>query len=740
MSLVKRTYPVTGMSCAGCSANVERMLKKQKGVSNVSVNIANHTAWVEFDPDLVLPKTLQQSVQSIGFNLLIDKDQSTTAQNQPPNSSLGNLRSRLLYSAILTLPVFILGMFFMNWTYTPFISLLLSTPVIFWFGRGFFLNAWKQAQNFMANMDTLVALSTGVAYFLSVFNTFYPEFWLKRGLEPHLYYESASVIITFILLGKLLEDRAKGKVASSIRELMGLQPKTVTLVQDGNLVEINISHIHKGQVVLVKPGERVPVDGIVVQGVSWVDESTITGEPLPVDKNVGDKVFAGTANQKGLLQVRAEKVGAETLLNRIVRMVEEAQASKAPVQRLADRIASIFVPSVILIALLSLFLWILLGGEKGVIHGILAFATVLVIACPCALGLATPTAMMVGIGKGAEMNMLIKDAQSLELLHKVDTVILDKTGTITEGRPTIVNELWFVSELNQPRLSTILFSIERLTLHPLGEAVASFLKDKGVQNIDVSDFEEKAGFGLRAKVDGTVYLVGNEKMVAEIGVPINDDLLLILSQWKAEGKTCVFFSNDKEVLAVFALSDRVKRNSREAVETLKSFGVEPIMLTGDSAGTANYIANLVGITRFESSLLPHEKAEYIEELQAQGKVVAMVGDGVNDSHALAQADISIAMGKGSDIAMDVARITLITSDLSLIASAIKLSRLTMQTVKQNLFWAFIYNIIGIPLAAGVLYSVIGFQFDPMIAGIAMALSSVSVVTNSLRIKKVKLSK
>ena len=737
MKTEKHIYPVTGMSCAGCSSSVESMLKSHEGVADAGVNLANQTAWVSFDPKLTSPKALQQAIRSVGYDLLIDNEHNLMATEKIRQQESARMRARTIWAGILTLPVFTLGMFFMHWDYSPIISLVLSIPIIFWFGRGFFINAWKQAAHFKANMDTLVALSTGIAFIFSVFNTFNPNFLLNRGIEPHVYFESASVIITFILLGKWLEERAKGKTSSSIRKLMGLQPSTVTVIENNNLREINISDLQIGQLVLVKPGGRVPVDGVVTEGVSFIDESTITGEPLPVEKLKGDKVYAGTANQKGSLTILAEQVGSETVLSRIVKMVEEAQGSKAPVQKLADKVAGIFVPIVMAIALTSFGVWAVFGGSQGVVLGIVALVTVLAIACPCALGLATPTAIMVGMGKGAEKNILIKDAQSLETAHKLSTIVLDKTGTITEGKPAVTHIQWYIDDPSN-HFKTILLSIERQSEHPLAEAIVNHLLDDNTQNMAVDRFEAHAGMGVMATINNEEFFVGNSKLLDKFNIHVSQHIANEVKLWSEKGQTAMHFANRQGVIALISIADKVKESSVVAIERLKALGVEPIMLTGDNEQTAMIVANQVGISHFKASLLPHEKAEFIERLQAQGKVVGMVGDGINDSHALALADVSIAMGKGSDIAMDVAKITLITSDLTHIATAIRLSKLTMRTVRQNLFWAFIYNIVGIPLAAGILYPFIGFQFDPMIAGMAMALSSVSVVSNSLRLRTVKL--
>lgn len=736
MKTEKHIYPVTGMSCAGCSASVESMLKSQEGVADVGVNLANQTTWVVFDPQQIKPQQLQQVIRSIGYDLLIDQEGKSEETDKIRNRESAIMLNRMIWAAILTLPVFVMGMFFMRWQYTPILSLIHSTPIIFWFGRGFFINAYKQLTHFKANMDTLVALSTGIAYFFSLFNTFYPEFWLSRGLEPHVYFESASVIITFILLGKWLEERAKGKTSSSIRKLMGLQPNTVIVVDGDKLSEVKISELIKGQIVLVKPGGRIPVDGEVVDGSSFVDESTITGEPLPAEKTLGSKVYAGTSNQKGSMKVKAQQVGSETLLSRIVQMVEEAQGSKAPVQKLADKVAGIFVPVVMGIAVLSFVAWFILGGEQGTVHGILALVTVLAVACPCALGLATPTAIMVGVGKGAENNILIKDAQSLEIAHRLNTVVLDKTGTITEGKPSVTDEYWNPKTENKDEYKSILIAIENQSEHPLAQAITTHLASAKSELVNIANFEAIAGRGVKASINGKDYYVGNEELIIQKNVAMADDAKAQIDRWETEGKTCILLADSNQLIAAFAITDKIKETSKRAIQSLLDMGIEPIMLTGDNEGSARIVANKVGIKNYSASMLPADKAKRVEQLQKNGQIVGMVGDGINDSHALAQADISIAMGKGSDIAMDVAKITLMSSDLNQIPSAIKLSKLTMRTVRQNLFWAFIYNIIGIPLATGILYPIIGFQFDPMIAGMAMALSSVSVVSNSLRLRKI----
>ncbi len=743
-TFVKESFPVTGMSCAGCASGVESILRKLPGVNEVSVNFANTTAVVDFDHDKLTANELRNALQAVGYDLIVDVEDPAAAQEEVKQREYAEIKERTIWSAILTLPVFTIGMFFMDWPPGRWISLGLASVVLFWFGRHFFVGAWKQARHGRANMDTLVALSTGIAFLFSLFNTLYPEFWLDRGLEPHVYYEAATVIITFVSLGKLLEERAKSNTSSAIKKLIGLQPKTVKAIVDGKEVDMAIAEVAVGQLLLVRPGEKIPVDGRVRDGSSFVDESMITGEPVPVRKAEGEAVFAGTVNQKGSFRFEAEKVGGATLLAQIIKMVRQAQGSKAPVQKLVDKIAGIFVPVVLGIAVLTFSGWMLLGGEDAFTHALLTSVAVLVIACPCALGLATPTAIMVGIGKGAENNILIKDAESLELSHRVDAIVLDKTGTITEGRPTVTGEFWTTGPgsrrragANQP-LKSIVLAAETRSEHPLAGAVTSWLREAGTQPVELTDFTSITGRGISAAAEGITYYIGNERLMEEHGLTADADTRDRARELREAANTVIYVADESTVLGIIAIADRIKERSRSAIATLRERGIDVYMLTGDNEQTAAAVAKEVGLKDYRAEVLPADKAAFVERLQAQGRVVAMVGDGINDSHALAQADVSIAMGKGSDIAMDVAKMTLITSDLSAIPRALRLSKLTVRGIRQNLFWAFIYNLIGIPIAAGLLYPINGFLLDPMIAGGAMALSSVSVVANSLRLRSAKL--
>lgn len=731
VTTAKGTFPVLEMTCASCAGSAENIVKYQPGVVSASVNYGTGNLVVEYLPNMTNPYKLQKAVQGAGYDLLIEEDSSQQESLEAIHEKrFKKLKSKTTWAVILSLPVFLIGMFFMDMPYGNEIMWAFSTPVVLWLGRDFFINAWKQAKHRSANMDTLVALSTGIAYLFSVFNMLFADFWLQRGLEAHVYFEAAAVIIAFILLGKLLEEKAKGSTSTAIKKLMGLQPKTVTVIQpDRAELQTAIEDVRVGDIILVKPGEKIAVDGMVISGNSYVDESMLSGEPVPVSKTENENVFAGTINQKGSLQFKAQKVGKETMLAQIIKMVQDAQGSKAPVQKLVDKIAGIFVPVVIGIAILTFILWIILGGESGLVHGLLAAVTVLVIACPCALGLATPTAIMVGVGKGAENGILIKDAESLERSKNVDAIILDKTGTITEGRPEVTDIQW-LNDDDTP--ASILMSIEKQSEHPLAEAVVKHLAE--VLTTELSNFESITGKGVQADHNNETYYIGNKKLLAENNITIPETLQRHADRWSEQTKTVIWFSDGKQVLSVIAISDQIKETSVQAIKELQEMGIDLYMLTGDNEATAEAIANQTGIKHYRAEVLPKQKAEFVKELQRQGKVVAMVGDGINDSTALATADVSIAMGKGSDIAMDVAKMTIISSDLTKIEQAIRLSKQTVSTIKQNLFWAFIYNVIGIPIAAGILYPINGFLLNPMIAGAAMALSSVSVVSNSLRLK------
>ena len=725
----KETFPVLGMSCASCAARVDKTLNGQPGVQEASVNYAAATAQVVYDADECSPLVLKAAVQQAGYDLLVETENDITDEAEKAHAArYESLKKRTLWAIVLAVPIMVLSMAFMHVGWVNYVVWLLSTPVVFVLGRGFFVSAWKQLKHGTCNMDTLVALSTGIAYLFSLFNLFFPQFWLARGVEPHVYFEASSVIIAFILLGRLLEERAKRNTSAAIRKLMGLQPKTVTVwTSEGERI-LPITAIRQGDTVVVKPGERIAVDGVVSEGQSYVDESMLSGEPVPVRKQKDSKVYAGTINQKGAFRFVADKIGQDTLLAQIIRMVQDAQGSKAPVQKLVDKIAAVFVPTIIIVALVAFVAWNLLAAENGFTHGLLAMVTVLIIACPCALGLATPTALMVGIGKGAENGILIKDAESLEVARKVDTVVLDKTGTLTEGHPQVTDAIWLEEEAKH-----ILYSLEKSSEHPLAEAVVKYLKN--IPGREVKDFGVLSGKGVEGYIEGKKYYAGNLTLLQEKGIVLGEVLKKKAESWTSEAKTVIALADEQKALGVLAITDRLKPTTVQAIEELHKQGIEVWMLTGDQPEAAREVAKQVGIAHYQAGVLPQEKATFVQTLQAKGKKVAMVGDGINDSAALAQADLSIAMGQGSDIAMDTAMVTILSSDLVKISETIRLSQLTVRTIQQNLFWAFFYNLIGVPIAAGVLYPINGFLLNPMIGGAAMAFSSVSVVTNSLRLRR-----
>jgi len=723
------------MSCASCAARVDKTLNGQPGVQEASVNYASAMAQVTYDADVCSPSVLKAVVQHAGYDLLIDSSEDASDEAEKAHvARYESLKKRTLWAIGLAVPIMVLSMTFMHVQWVNYVVWLLATPVVFVLGRGFFISAWRQLKHGTCNMDTLVALSTGIAYVFSLFNLFLPEFWLSRGIEPHVYFEASSVIIAFILLGRLLEERAKRNTSSAIRKLMGLQPKTVTVwTPDGERI-LPISSIRQGNTVIVKPGERIAVDGVVSEGRSYVDESMLSGEPIPVRKQKDSKVYAGTINQKGAFRFVADKIGQDTLLAQIIRMVQDAQGSKAPVQKLVDKIASIFVPAIILIALVSFVAWMVLAPENGFTHGILALVTVLIIACPCALGLATPTALMVGIGKGAEHGILIKNAESLEVARQIDTVVLDKTGTLTEGHPQVTDAVWAGEEALS---KAILFSLEKNSEHPLAESVKAFLKN--VKAIEVNRFDVLDGRGIEGFIEGKKYYAGSLTLLEEKGIRMDLSMQEKAEKWMKEAKTVIALADEEQALGVLAITDQLKPTSAQAIEELHRQGIDVWMLTGDQPEAAREVAEQAGITHYKAGVLPQEKAAFIRELQSKGKKVAMVGDGINDSAALAQADLSIAMGQGTDIAMDTSMVTILSSDLVKISETIRLSQLTVRTIRQNLFWAFFYNLIGVPIAAGVLYPINGFLLNPMIGGAAMAFSSVSVVTNSLRLRRKSIS-
>lgn len=740
MAQVKRSFPVTGMTCASCVLQVEKALLAEPGVEGVTVNLATNTAQVVGVEAALDGQRLQRAVRNAGYDLLItEPGKAAIEAERIQEHRLADLRRRLWTSVVLSTPLVVIAMFLMHEPWANWAMWSLSTPVVLVLGWPFFEQAWQQARHLRANMDTLVAVSTGVAYAFSVFNVLLPSFWTARSLEPHVYFETAAVVITFILLGKYLEERAKAGTSGAIKKLMGLRPSSVLREEPEGSKEVPIAEVNVDDVLIVRPGESIAVDGVVISGESHVDESMISGEAIPVAKSAGAKVLAGTINQAGAFRMRAQQVGAGTLLAQIVRAVQEAQGSKAPVQLLVDKVAAVFVPVVIVIALVSALLWWTLGGEHAFTQGLLALVTVLVIACPCALGLATPTAIMAGMGKGAENGILIKDAESLERARRITAIVLDKTGTITEGHPQVVEAVG----LDDVRAKRALRAIGSRSKHPLALCIVGYVQ-RQASDIAYGDdpivdhFEELVGKGGKADIDGSTCLMGNRRLLEEHGVAIKGEWSEREKRWQEAAHTMVWLAVAGHVCAAIAISDRIKPSAAAAIARLKRAGIKVYMQTGDARRTAQVVADAVGIDQFRSEVLPKDKAAFVVGLQQQGQVVAMVGDGINDSEALAKADVSVAMGRGSDIAMDVARMTLITDDLNALPRAIELSRRTVSVIRQNLFWAFIYNIIGIPIAAGVLYPLNGFLLNPMLAGAAMAMSSVSVVSNSLRLRWAKL--
>lgn len=730
VSIAKETIPVLNMSCASCASSVSNVLNNQLGVLQADVNFATANVQLQYINDITNTSVLKSALENVGFDLLLQKNDEA----QEELATLKKQRYKILqlktfWSIIFAFPLMVIGMFFMDMPYANYIMWILSTPVI-WLGRGFYKNAFLQAKHLNANMDTLVAISTAIAYLFSIFNTLFPSYWHQKGMHAHVYFEAAAVVIAFILLGKLLEEKAKNNTSAALNKLIGLQPKTVNKqMTDGSIVEINIQDVLLNDIIVVKPGDKIAVDGILIQGSSYVDESMLTGEPIPVYKEMNTMVYAGTINQNGSFLCKATQIGSQTLLSQIIKSVQDAQGSKAPVQKMVDKIAEVFVPIVIGIAIITFIVWNVFGGENAFNYGLNTMITVLVIACPCALGLATPTAIMVGVGKAASNGILIKDAESLELAQKTTVVVLDKTGTITEGKPTVTDAMWLHQE---EETTAILVAIEKLSSHPLANAIVKFLPTS--EPLAIKNFENIAGMGASATLNQTNYYVGNLQLIQNHAIQIPQAINLTYQEWLKESKTVVWFANEKTVLAIFALNDVVKSTSKQAIKQLQKNGIEVHMLTGDHEQSALLVCKQVGIQHYKAGVLPHEKLAYIKQLQDKGNIVAMVGDGINDSSALAQANVSIAMGKGSDIAMDVAKMTIISSDLTKISTAINISKATVNTIQQNLFWAFIYNILGIPIAAGILFPINGFLLNPMIAGAAMAFSSVSVVSNSLRLK------
>lgn len=726
-------FAVKGMTCAACVAAVEKALRSLDGVMNVTVNLASEKASVEYIPTLVSFTDFKRVIAEAGYNAEEITEEYVDRERESREREFNELKKRFIISACLTLPVILGSIINIPILSSWFILFLISTPVQFWAGMRFHRAAWSALKHRTTNMNTLISIGTFAAYIYSVIATFSPSLFERGGLTPDVYYDTSATIITLILLGRLLEAKAKGRTSEAIKRLMRLQPKTARVLRDGQEKEVLIEEVTPGETVIVRPGERIPVDGEIIEGFSTVDESMLTGESLPLEKSVGDTVFGGTINKAGSFRLRAAKVGRDTALGQIIRLVEEAQGSKAPIQRLADKVASVFVPSVISIALATFMIWFFLGPERSFTLSLMNFIAVLIIACPCALGLATPTAIMVGTGRGAERGILIRDAEALEIAHKVQCIVLDKTGTITKGEPE-VTDVYVSDELNEKEVLLMAASAERYSEHPLGDAIVREALKRGIELKEAINFTSIPGGGVKAIVTDRHIFIGNQKLLEAEGVDIKG-FIPVSERFSEEAKTPVFVAIDGKINAVIAIADTIKEGSIQAIRELKDMGIEVTMLTGDHRKTAQAIANITGVERVFSEVLPHQKVEVVRSLKKEGKVTAMVGDGINDAPALTEADIGIAIGTGTDIAMEASDITLIKGDLRGVVEAIKLSKQTMKTIKQNLFWAFFYNVIGIPIAAGLLYPFGGPLLNPMIASAAMAFSSVSVVTNSLRLRK-----
>lgn len=740
------TLKLRGMSCASCASNIENAIRLVPGVEACSVNFGAEQASVTYNSKRTSIADIQSAVDNAGYsaqpmqdNVLAPEDDSEKHSRQAENRDLtrkvwvsGIISTGLVISSLPAMTGLQIPLIPM-WLHHPWLQLILTSPVLFWAGRSFFVNAWKSLKRHTATMDTLVALGTGVAFLYSLFPTFFPQWFITQGIQPDVYFEAASVIITLILLGKLLENRAKGQTSEAIRKLIGLQAKTARVIRNGKEIDIPIAEVILNDIILVRPGEKLPVDGEIIEGSSTIDEAMVTGESIPVRKKAGDEVIGATLNKTGSFKFRATRVGKDTFLAQIVKLVQQAQGSKAPIQKLADQVTGWFVPAVIAIAIATFILWFNIMGNVTI--ALITTVGVLIIACPCALGLATPTSIMVGTGKGAENGILIKGAESLELAHKIQMIVLDKTGTITQGTPIVTNFITTRGTANQNELNLLGLagSVERNSEHPLAEAVVQYAQSQGITLTDVQSFEAVAGSGVQGNVTGKWVIIGTRKWLKELGINTSN----LQQDWDAVeslGKTVVWLAVDGEIEAIIGIADAVKPSSASAIKNLQRMGLEVVMLTGDNYRTAEAIALEVGIKRFIAEVRPDQKAAQVETLQKEGKIVAMVGDGINDAPALAQADVGIAIGTGTDVAIAASDITLISGDLQSIVTAIQLSRATIGNIRQNLFFAFIYNVLGIPIAAGILYPIFGWLLSPIIAGAAMALSSVSVVTNALRLR------
>jgi P-type Cu+ transporter len=736
-----------GMSCAACASSIESVIRDVPGVAECNVNFGAEQAAVQYNPRQTSIEEIQKAVAEAGYTAYSIPDQDMVTGEDDSEKATRKAESRALIRKIIvggvisliliigSLPM-MTGLklpFIPEWLHNPWLQLILTAPVQFWCGYRFYIGAWKAFKRHAATMDTLIALGTSAAYFYSLFATLFPKFFLNQGLMPEVYYETAAVVITLILLGQWFENRARGQTSEAIRKLMGLQARDARVIRNGQEIDIPINQVQIGDTILVRPGEKIPVDGEIISGSSTIDEAMVTGESIPVKKEPGDEVIGATINKTGSFKFQATRVGKDTVLAQIVKLVQDAQGSKAPIQRLADRVTGWFVPVVIAIAIVTFVLWFVIMGNISL--ALVTTVGVLIIACPCALGLATPTSVMVGTGKGAENGILIKGAASLELAHKIQTIVLDKTGTITQGKPTVTNYATVkgIADGAELELLRLTAAVESNSEHPLAEAIVKYAQSQNMAVPEVIDFKAIAGSGVQGKVSNCLVQIGTQRWMSELGIEITA-LQSQKDNWEAESKTVVLIAVDKQLEGIIAIADAIKPTSPAAIKALRKLGLEVVMLTGDNQKTAEAIAREVGIVRVEAQVRPNQKVAKVKQLQQEGKIVAMVGDGINDAPALAQADVGIAIGTGTDIAIAASDITLISGELQGIVTAIKLSKATISNIRQNLFFAFIYNVLGIPIAAGILFPFFGWLLNPIIAGGAMAFSSVSVVTNALRLR------